>query len=89
MIDKFGNFKLMKTREAFHKLIDEIGDEAVLRSYYQLINVLNQKEEGELWNSLSSSEKEELLISYEESLNEENLIDHNMVMEKHLKWRKK
>jgi len=79
----------MKTREAFHKLIDEIGDETVLRSYYQLISVLNQNEEGELWNSLADDEKEELLVSYEESLSEENLVDHNVVMEKHLKWRKK
>lgn len=79
----------MKTREAFHKLIDEIGDEVVLKSYYQLITVLNEKEEGELWSALSADEKEELLVSYGESLSEENLVDHNVVMEKHLKWRKK
>jgi hypothetical protein len=79
----------MKTREAFHKLIDEIGDEAVLQSYYQLISVLSEKKEGELWNGLSGEEKAELLVSYEESLDEENLIDHNVVMEKHLTWRKK
>lgn len=79
----------MKTREAFHKLIDEIGDEAVLQSYYQLISVLSEKKEGELWNGLSGEEKAELLVSYEESLDEENLIDHNVAMEKHLKWRRK
>lgn len=79
----------MKTREAFHKLIDEIGDEVVLQSYYQLISVLNKKEQGELWNSLAADEKQELLISYEESFSEGNLVDHNVVMEKHLKWRKK
>lgn len=79
----------MKTREAFHKLIDEIGDEVVLNSYYQLISVLSEKNEGELWESLSTEEKGELLISYGESFDEENLLDHSMVMEKHLKWRKK
>ncbi len=80
---------VMKTREAFHKLIDEIGDEDVLKSYYQLINILNEKNEGKLWNSLNTEEKEELLISYKESFDEENLVEHNVVMEKHLKWRKK
>lgn len=79
----------MKTREAFHKLIDQIGDEAVLQSYYQLISVLNEKNEGELWNTLSGDEKAELLVSYGESFDEENLVDHNVVMEKHLKWLKK
>ncbi len=79
----------MKTREAFHKLIDQIGDEGVLQSYYQLISVLNEKNEGELWNALSGEEKAELLVSYDESFDEENLVDHSIVMEKHLKWRKK
>ena len=79
----------MKTRKAFHKLIDEIGDESVLNSFFQLISVLNDKREGELWNSLSTEEKMELLASYGESFNEENLVAHNVVMEKHLKWRKK
>lgn len=79
----------MKTREAFHKLIDQIGDETVLQSYYQLISVLNEKNEGELWNSLNGDEKAELLVSYAESFDEENLVDHNIVMEKHIKWRKK
>lgn len=79
----------MKTREAFHKLIDEIGDGDALNSYYQLINKLNENQEGELWNTLSGADKAELLASYEESLDEENIVGNNVVMEKHLKWRKK
>ncbi|MCF8462185.1 MAG: hypothetical protein K9G46_15795 [Flavobacteriales bacterium] len=79
----------MKTREEFHKLIDTIDDDEVLTAYYQLINGLNESKHGQLWNSLSKDEQEEVLVSYEESFDEKNLIDHNVVMEKHLKWRKK
>lgn len=79
----------MKTREEFHKLIDTIEDDEVLKSSYKLVSVLIKKTEGELWNTLSSDERAELLLSYEESLDEKNLVEHNVVMEKHLKWLKK
>lgn len=79
----------MKTREEFHKLIDTIEDDEVLKSSYKLVSVLIKKTEGELWSTLSSDERAELLLSYEESLDEKNLVEHNVVMEKHLKWLKK
>ncbi|MBL4587256.1 MAG: hypothetical protein JKX84_09410 [Flavobacteriales bacterium] len=79
----------MKTREEFHKLIDTIEDDVVLKAYYQLVSVLKKQKNGHLWNSLAADEQDELLVSYEESMKEENLVRHNVVMEKHLKWRKK
>jgi hypothetical protein len=79
----------MRIKEAFHKLIDEIRDEEILKSYFQLILRLNSNQTGQLWNSLSSAEKDELLISYDESLDPKNLVSHEDVKGQHDKWLKK
>ncbi|MCW5912864.1 MAG: hypothetical protein KIT62_17470 [Cyclobacteriaceae bacterium] len=79
----------MKTRDAFHQLIDKIEDEALLNSYFELIKVLNKNQTGILWDSLKKEEKEELLLSYVESFQPENLIDHDQVKAQHAKWLKK
>jgi hypothetical protein len=79
----------MKTKEAFHKLIDEIKDEEVLKGYFQLIRQLDINQTGSLWNTLNQEEKEELLLSYDESLNPDNLISHNQVKQQHIKWLEK
>lgn len=76
----------MKTKEEFHKLIDKIEDEAVLKGYFELILRLNNNQTGELWNGLSAEEKEELLLSYTESFDPNNLISHNEVKKQHTKW---
>jgi hypothetical protein len=79
----------MKTKDNFHKLIDNIQDEEALKAYYELIQRLNKQETGDLWNTLTSKEKEELLLSYDESFYPENLISHSLVKEQHKKWLKK
>lgn len=76
----------MRTREQFHKLIDDIQDEESLKSYDSLIQRFQKRQPGDLWNSLSNDEKQELLIAYEESLDSGNLISHNQVKEQHRKW---
>lgn len=76
----------MKTKEEFHKLIDKIEDEEVLKGYFELILRLNNNQTGELWNGLSAKEKEELLLSYTESFDPNNLISHNEVKKQHTKW---
>ena len=76
----------MGTKEAFHKLIDKIEDEEILKGYFILIQNLNSQKETELWNSLSTAEKEELVISYEESFHQENLMSHDQVRKQHDKW---
>lgn len=76
----------MRTKEDFHKLIDKIEDEAVLKGYFNLIQRLNNNQTGELWNTLSTEEKDELLLSYEESSNPNNLISHDDVKKQHTKW---
>lgn len=79
----------MKTKDEFHRLIDAIEDEEVLKAYFKLIQKLNDNQTGELWNSLTHEEKEELLISYGESFDSNNLISHNEVKKQHDKWLKK
>ncbi|SMD36784.1 hypothetical protein SAMN04488029_3068 [Reichenbachiella faecimaris] len=79
----------MKTRQQFHHLIDGIKDEEKLEAYFDLIQSLNNRTNGELWNTLSKFEQEELLISYDESNSPENLVPHSLVKEQHGKWLKK
>ena len=79
----------MRTKEEFHKLIDNIEDEQLLVAYFQLIKKLNLNEVGKLWEGLTSEEKDELLLSYEESNQLQNLVSHVEVKKKFQKWLKK
>ncbi len=79
----------MGTKEAFHRLIDEIGNEEILKGYLELIQRLNSNQTGRLWDSLDAEEKNELLLSYEESFDPKNLMSHEHVKEQHDKWLKK
>jgi len=79
----------MRTKEDFHHLIDQIENEELLKSYFRLIQKLNNSQTGELWKSLSVEEKEELLLSYEESLDASNLVSHEEVKKQHEKWLRK
>ena len=79
----------MRTKNAFHDLIDKIEDEEILKGYFKLIQRLNNRQTGELWNGLSLAEKDELLISYEKSFDSNNLIRHEDVKKQHDRWLKK
>ena len=76
----------MKTKEAFHKLIDKIENKETLSGYFKLIQTLNSNQTGELWNSLKPDEKDELLLSYDESFDSKNLVSHEEVKRQHDKW---
>jgi hypothetical protein len=76
----------MKTKKAFHELIDKIESEEVLKGYFELIKRLNNNQTGKLWDALSSEEKDELLLSYEESFDPKNLLSHEEVKAQHDKW---
>jgi len=79
----------MRTKEDFHKLIEKIEDEEVLKGYFKLIQRLNNNQTGELWDGLSRAEKEELLLSYDESFDPNNLVSHEEVKNQHYKWLEK
>ena len=79
----------MKTKEAFHKLIDKIENKETLAGYFKLIQKLNSNQTGELWDSLKPEEKDELLLSYEESFYSKNLISHEEVKRQHDRWLEK
>jgi hypothetical protein len=78
----------MKVKDDFHHLIDTIEDEQLLKSYYQLIQTMNNNSDGTLWHGLSENQKEELLLSYDESFDENNLLSHEQVKRQHEKWLK-
>ena len=69
----------------FHKLIDKIENENLLKKFYQAL-LSSAKNEGTLWNSLTKEEQEDLLLSYEESFDEKHLISWNDVKEEYKKW---
>jgi hypothetical protein len=78
----------MKIKDDFHHLIDSIEDEQLLNSYYQLIQKINNDQNGHLWNDLSEDEKKDLLAAYEESFDSNNLLTHENVKLQHEKWLK-
>lgn len=79
----------MQIKEKFHKLIDQIDDQELIKVYYELIQKLNLNESGKLWESLTLEEKNELLISFEESKDPENLVRHDVAKKQHGEWLKK
>jgi len=81
-------FYAMKIKDDFHQLIDSIEDEQLLKSYYQLIQKINNEQNGHLWNSLTEDQKADLLTSYEESFDSGNLLSHEQVKLQHDKWLK-
>jgi hypothetical protein len=78
----------MKIKDDFHHLIDSIEDEQLLNSCYQLIQKINNDQNGHLWNDLSEDEKKDLLAAYEESFDSNNLLTHENVKLQHEKWLK-
>ncbi|MFZ5972434.1 MAG: hypothetical protein ACOYXA_12655 [Bacteroidota bacterium] len=79
----------MSTKEAFYELIDKIGNEEILKGYFELIKRLNENQTEQLWESLNSEERGELLLSYDESFDTKNLQSHEDVREQHKKWLRK
>ena len=69
----------MKTKEAIHKLIDEINDEETLKAYHKIISYLNKQQIGKLYHTLTDNEKQDLMLSYEESFDMKNLMNHEDV----------
>lgn len=79
----------MNKREEFHKLIDEMEDEGLIDSYFELFLHLTKKNEGTLLHGLTNFEKAELIQSYIESHNSENLVKHEQVLSEYSKWLEK
>lgn len=76
----------MKTKEEFHKFIDDIEDDKLLKGYLELVKNLRSNQTGDLWNELSEEGKEELLLAYDESFDRKNLVSHSSMKERHAKW---
>ncbi|MBD3750088.1 MAG: hypothetical protein IE931_11395 [Sphingobacteriales bacterium] len=74
----------MSTKEIFHKLIDEIEYETILKGYLRIIQQLNQQQTVKLFKSLTPEEQQELMISYEESFDSKNLVTHQEVKSQHI-----
>jgi len=76
----------MNIKDEFHKLIDDIEDETLVQSYYELFCHLTKRTEGTLLHDLTNQEKTELILSYIESHNEENLVKHDQVIKEYSRW---
>jgi hypothetical protein len=73
-------------KKNFHLLIDNIENENLLISFYELMKKRSSSKEGEIWNKLTQKEQDELLLSLDESENSDNLINHDEMIKKHKKW---
>ena len=76
----------IELRKKFHILIDNIENENLLLSFYDLMNKRNSTKEGQLWNKLTKQEQEELLKALDDSENSENLLNHEEMAKKHKRW---
>jgi hypothetical protein len=47
----------MKVKKEFHKLIEKIEDERLLKAYFKLLISQSSGETGKLWNELSNEEQ--------------------------------
>lgn len=76
----------LELKSNFHKLIDEIENEKILSSFYDILSSANSHDEGSLWARLSLKERLELIEIEKEIQFDENLISHAEIKEKHQKW---
>ena len=76
----------LELKSNLHKLIDNINNEKILCSFYEMMSSLNEHNEGSLWAKLSSEEQQELVDLDEETKNEDNLNSHSTIKEKHRQW---
>ena len=76
----------IELKSNFHRLIDEINNDAVLNQFYEILMSTKDREEGMLWKALSMTEQSELLDTEADSHNEDNLISHDQMKEKNRKW---
>ena len=76
----------MTIKDTFHRLIDSLDDEELLKACYQLIEKIRGEQNCHLWNSLSEGQQKKLLAEYEESFDGHKLISHEAVKLQHEKW---
>lgn len=76
----------LELKSNFHKLIDNIDNENLLNSFYEIMLSANNHAAGSLWARLSYVERQELIEIEKETQNEENLISHTVIKEKHSRW---
>ena len=70
----------------FHKLIDDINNESILNSFYEIMSNAKDHTEGSLWSRLSAEDKQDLIETEKESHHLDNLIPHSEMKTKHNKW---
>lgn len=56
----------------FHKLIDNITNDKMLNTFYEIMSTAKGQSEGSLWAKLSNEEKQELHESEKESYDSDN-----------------
>ena len=76
----------IELKKNFHNLIDNIDNDNLLMSFYNIIKSKSITKDGQLWGRLDKTEQEELLTAFEESENPDNLIDNDKMKKKHSKW---
>jgi hypothetical protein len=68
------------------KLIDEVQDDTVLATFYNLLSAIQHSKEGTLWARLTVQEQEDLLRIEKDCYDSADLISHEEMLKKHRKW---
>ncbi|GAA4462264.1 hypothetical protein GCM10023189_38720 [Nibrella saemangeumensis] len=74
-------------KDKFHRLIDEIDSEDLLRQFYEALSATASDNEGALWNDLSPSQQKSILEAYNESEETTQRLSHEAVVKKYQQWR--
>ncbi len=76
----------LELKSNFHKLIDNLTNENMLSTFYEIMFNAKDHVEGSHWSKLSQEEKEELLEIEKGTHLESNLISNTEIRAKHKKW---
>lgn len=76
----------IKLKDDFHKLIDKVQDEELLKMVYKILLEKTESAPGEVWNSLTKAQQEDLILSDEESNYESKCISEEEFRKNLKKW---
>jgi predicted CopG family antitoxin len=81
----------VELRNNLHTLIDELSNESVLGTIYELLLSLKNSNDSatDIWDLLTEEQREELDLAILESEDDRNFVSHEDVMKESKQWLKK
>lgn len=73
----------------FHKLIDGLENEPLLKKFYELLKEASEQGTSDFWDELTPAQQHEIDTAWLASEQPENLIPHKQVEKEAKTWLKK